>query len=43
MAIGTLVISTNCGGMHEVISDGKNGFLVPIRSPKLMAEKNNYG
>lgn len=39
MAIGTLVISTNCGGMHEVISDGKNGFLVPIRSPKLMAEK----
>ena len=39
MAIGTLVISTNCGGMHEVISDGNNGFLVPIRSPKLMAEK----
>ena len=39
MAIGSLVLSTNCGGMQEVIIDGENGFLVPIRSPKLIAEK----
>ena len=39
MALGTLVISTNCGGMDEVISDGHNGFLVPIRNPKAMADK----
>ncbi|NNK71725.1 MAG: glycosyltransferase family 4 protein, partial [Flavobacteriaceae bacterium] len=31
MALGTLVISTDCGGMKEVIQDGKNGFLVPLR------------
>lgn len=37
MALGTLVISTNCGGMNEVIVDAKNGFLVPIRDAKSMA------
>ncbi len=31
MALGTLVISTVCGGMDEVVSDNENGFLVPIR------------
>lgn len=31
MAVGTLVLSTDCGGMSEVIRDGENGFLVPIR------------
>ena len=28
-----LVLSTNCGGMEELIEDGKTGFLVPTRSP----------
>ncbi|WP_348799492.1 glycosyltransferase family 4 protein [Flavobacterium adhaerens] len=37
MALGTLVVSTDCGGMSEVISDGENGFLVPIRNPEAMA------
>lgn len=32
MALGTLVISTDCGGMSEVIRNEVNGFLVPIRS-----------
>lgn len=32
MALGTIVISTNCGGMEEVLQDGINGFLVPIRN-----------
>tara|TARA_B100001250_G_C19817562_1_gene799605 strand:+ start:20496 stop:21692 length:1197 start_codon:yes stop_codon:yes gene_type:complete len=29
MSIGLPVISTDCGGMREVIDDNKNGFLVP--------------
>jgi len=37
MALGTPVISTNCGGMAEVIEDGVNGFLVPVRDPQAMA------
>ncbi len=37
MALGTLVISTNCGGMNEVIVDNENGFLVPIRNSEAMA------
>lgn len=39
MALGTLVISANCGGMDEVLVEGQNGFLVPIRNPKAMADK----
>lgn len=31
MALGTFVISTDCGGMEEVITDGVNGFIVPLR------------
>lgn len=38
MQLGTLVLSTNCGGMNEVISNGVNGFLVPIRYPEKIAE-----
>lgn len=38
MQLGTLVVSTNCGGMAEVIKDGINGFLVPIRQPEKIAE-----
>ena len=37
--IGTPVISTNVGGIPSLIEDGKNGFLVPIDSPELMAKK----
>lgn len=39
MALGTLIISTNCGGLEEVITDGENGFLVPIYDPEAIAEK----
>lgn len=38
MALGTLVVSTDCGGMKEVINDGLNGFIVPVRSPQKMAD-----
>ena len=33
MAIGLPVISTNCGGMSEVIKNGENGFLIDYRNP----------
>ena len=38
MAVGCPVISTNCGGMAEVIQDGYNGWLVPIRDSSALAE-----
>ena len=38
MALGTLVITTNCGGMEEVILDEENGFVVQVRDHKGMAE-----
>lgn len=38
MALGTLVVSADCGGMNEVIIDGENGFLIPIRDVLAMAE-----
>lgn len=37
MQLGTLVLSTNCGGMEEVINNGENGFIVPIRNAEAMA------
>jgi glycosyltransferase involved in cell wall biosynthesis len=39
MASGTIVLSTNCGGLNEVIVDGHNGFLTPIRNAAAMANK----
>ena len=39
MALGTLVLSTDCGGMDEVIQDGDNGFLIPLRDSEGMARK----
>ncbi|MBR9915498.1 MAG: glycosyltransferase family 4 protein [Algicola sp.] len=39
LALKTLVLSTNCGGMAEVINDGVNGCLVPIRDPEAIADK----
>ncbi|WP_291114642.1 glycosyltransferase family 4 protein [Flavobacterium sp. UBA6135] len=37
MALGTLVVTTACGGMTEVVTDGVNGFVVPVRDPKAIA------
>ncbi len=31
MALGTLVITTNVGGMQEVVVNNENGFVVPVR------------
>jgi len=37
MALGIPVISTDCGGMEEVIKNGENGFVISAREPKLIA------
>ncbi len=38
MALGTPVISTNCGGMSELIRHDKTGWLVPVNNPEAMAK-----
>lgn len=42
MAMGTVVIATDCGGMDEVLDDGVNGFLVPTRDTRALADKIKY-
>ena len=37
MAIGLPVVSTDCGGIPELIANGVNGWLVPTRNPEAMA------
>lgn len=36
------VISTNVGGIPEIIQDGVNGLLAPKQSPEILAEKIEY-
>ncbi len=38
MALGVPVISTACGGVEELIENNTNGWLVPTRNPKALAE-----
>lgn len=38
MAIGLPVLSTNCGGVPELITHGAEGWLVPTRDPQAMSE-----
>ncbi|WP_452226410.1 glycosyltransferase family 4 protein [Lacinutrix cladophorae] len=35
----TLVLTTSCGGMEEVIVDNENGFMVPTRDAEAIAKK----
>lgn len=39
MAIGVPVISTDCGGMSEAVTDNVNGMIVNVRDPEMLAEK----
>ncbi len=38
MAVGLPVLSTDCGGMEEVIQNNLNGWTVPSRNPNAMAQ-----
>jgi len=38
MASGVPFISTDAGGVGEIIKDGESGFVVPIESPQALAE-----
>jgi len=38
MSCGLPVVTTDCGGMAEAVTDGVEGFLVPIRDPHSLAE-----
>lgn len=38
MACGLPVVTTDCGGMREAVTDGVEGFVVPVRDPAAMAE-----
>jgi glycosyltransferase involved in cell wall biosynthesis len=37
MSCGTPVVTTDCGGMCEAVTDGVEGFVVPVRDPEAMA------
>jgi len=39
MALGTIVLSSDCGGMTEVIQDGINGFVTKSRDAAAMVQK----
>ena len=39
MAQSKPVVATSVGGVPEVIVDGENGFLVPVKSPEKLADK----
>lgn len=38
MSCGLPVVTTDCGGMREAVTDGVEGFVVPIRDPKAMSK-----
>ncbi len=38
MALGLPVISTTCGGMEELITNEETGWLIPLRSPLILAK-----
>jgi len=42
MAAKKAIITTDCGGPSEIIQNGWNGIVIPVRDPKSMAEKIEY-
>jgi glycosyltransferase involved in cell wall biosynthesis len=38
MGMGLPVVLTNCGGVPEVVEDGRSGLLVPTKNPDALAE-----
>lgn len=42
MSVGVVTIATRCGGPEELIEDGKDGFLIPLKDEAAIAEKIEY-
>jgi len=42
MASGLPVVATNCGDIKKWITDGENGFIVPVKAPETIAAKIIY-
>ena len=42
MAIGKSVIATDSGGTKELIIDNETGFIIPDKSPEILADKIEY-
>lgn len=38
MSCGLPVVTVDCGGMREAVTDGVEGYIVPVREPRRMAE-----
>jgi len=41
LSCGLPIVATDAGGNKELVEDGKNGFIVPVKDPKAIAEKVN--
>jgi glycosyltransferase involved in cell wall biosynthesis len=39
MVAGKPVVSTRCGGPEEIVNDGETGYLIPVDSPEVIAER----
>jgi glycosyltransferase involved in cell wall biosynthesis len=39
MSAGTPVVAADAGGTSEIITDGENGFVVPVRDAPALAER----
>ena len=42
MSMARPIITTDTQGCRETVEDGKNGFLVPVKDTKILAEKMTY-
>lgn len=39
LSMGKAVVAAKTGGIKEILRDGENGYFVPIKNPKMIAEK----
>lgn len=39
MSVGVPIIASNVGGVHEMVQDGHNGYLIPKENPEYLTQK----